>query len=168
MPVRRSRRLQNNDNDDNNNNAVDANPVIPPLPGNPPNANPANVVAHVQAEDEQKDVPKVPSNQIPANIEDGYVGWDTTHNFIIQSDGAILLDHRRGNNETLSATHRNNKYNQHKKYVVKQTVSMMEQSRSITMVCTTNAERIGQPRAVTTLLLSPSFYEPKHRDLLVM
>ena len=42
---------------------------------------------------------------------------------------------------------------------------MMSCSHSITASYTTNAERLGESRNTATILLSPLFYDDKHRDL---
>ena len=46
-----------------------------------------------------------------------------------------------------------------------QGIKMMSCSHSITASYTTNAERLGESRNTATVLLSPLFYDDKHRDL---
>eukprot|EP01084_Bolivina_argentea_P260569 440074_1 len=118
-----------------------------------------------QEEQEEQEECKVPLNNIPNNINEDWVGYDTTHNFIIDNSGRILIDHTLGQSANKTADWRNKKYHQHKKYVDKQTKKMISKSRSLTVLFTTNFERAGEPRNVALQMLSPMLYETKYADL---
>ena len=69
-----------------------------------------------QEEKQQAVSPTVPSDQIPDDVDDDWSGWDTTHNYIIDADGVILVDFRYGASTATTPAQKNKKYHNHKRY----------------------------------------------------
>ena len=118
QPVRRSRRLRGHG------------PTNAPDPINPPNDLAPSVIVESDADlpDNQQQQPEskqqvkthVDEDMIPSDVDDDWTGYDTSGLYVIRSDGEIIYDHSFARSGLYDANQRNKRYNQHKRYVVKQ------------------------------------------------
>eukprot|EP01084_Bolivina_argentea_P232013 391134_1 len=119
------------------------------------------------AAETQESTTHVRSSQTPTDVEECWIGFDVTKNYIIDSNGVILYDLRVANDQSHDAARRDRFYHSHKRYLISQFRNMCEKSRPLSILYTINRERLGLPGSVATCMFSPLFYQPRYSDLRV-